>query len=171
MPVTAWRGRHDRRDDGFTLIEVLVVMVVMGVLMAIAIPSWSHYQNKQNYLGSAQLVVSEMRRTQLQAVAQETTYRVDFATGGRTMSIYRCDITPPSTTCAFTLTKTVTLPGQAATFASPTFTKNDGTSSTSAWFYARGTASDGTVTLTRTNTGGKTYVVNIEGLTGRVNYS
>jgi len=168
MPVTAKRGHHARGDDGFTLIEVLVVMVVMGVLMAIAIPSWSHYQNKQNYLGSAQLVVSEMRRIQLQAVAQETTYRVDFTVGGKTFKVYQLT---DATAGTYTLTQTVSLPGSAATFASPAFTMKDGTASTSAWFYARGTASDGTVTLTRTNTGGHAYVINVEGLTGRVNYS
>jgi prepilin-type N-terminal cleavage/methylation domain-containing protein len=165
MSVTARRGRHHGGDAGFTLIELLVVMVVMGVLMALAIPSWSHYQNKQDYLGSARTVVAELRQVQLQAVAQETTYRVDFTVGGRTLTEYRCDTSP----C--TLTKTVTLPGTAAKFSSPSFTTNLGAASTSAYFYARGTASDGTVTLTRTNTGGQTYVINIEGLTGRVNYS
>jgi prepilin-type N-terminal cleavage/methylation domain-containing protein len=171
MSVTARRGRHHGGDAGFTLIELLVVMVVMGVLMALAIPSWSHYQNKQDYLGSARTVVAELRQVQLQAVAQETKYRVDFAVGGRTLTEYRCDITPPATTCTYSFTKTVTLPGTAAKFSSPSFTTNLGAASTSAYFYARGTASDGTVTLTRTNTGGQTYVINIEGLTGRVNYS
>jgi prepilin-type N-terminal cleavage/methylation domain-containing protein len=171
MSVTARRGRHHGGDAGFTLIELLVVMVVMGVLMALAIPSWSHYQNKQDYLNSARTVTSELRQVQLQAVAQETSYRVDFAAGGRTISVYRCDLTPPATTCTYTLTHAVTLPGTAATFSSPSFTQSTGAASTSAYFYARGTASDGSLTLTRTNTGGPTYIVTIEGLTGRVNYS
>jgi type IV fimbrial biogenesis protein FimT len=170
MSVTARRGRHHGGDAGFTLIELLVVMVVMGVLMALAIPSWSHYQNKQDYLGSARTTVAELRQVQLQAVAQETMFRVDFAVGGRTMSVYRCDVNTDGS-CAWALSKATKLPGSAATFSSPSFTTRDGAASTSAYFYARGTASDGSVTLTRSNTGGQTYVVNIEGLTGRVNYS
>ena len=162
------RGHATPRDGGFTLIELMVSMVVMGLMMAIAIPTWSHYQNKQNYLGSAQTVVSSLRQTQLQAVAQETTYRVDFTVGGRTFKVYQLT---DATAGTYTLVQTVNLPGTAATFASPSFTQKDGTASTSAWFYARGTASDGTVTLARTNTGGHAYVINVEGLTGRVNYS
>lgn len=163
MLVTARSGRRARGEAGFTMIELVVAMVIMGVLMALAIPTWSHYQNKQDYVGAAREVVSDLRQAQLQAVSQETTYRVDFS--GRTMKIYGFNGS------TYLLSQTLTLPGSAATFGTPSFTKSDGTTSTSAWFYARGTASDGTVSLTRTNTGGHTYVIDIEGLTGRVNYS
>lgn len=157
------RERH--RQAGFTMIELMVAMVVMGVLMGLALPTWSHYQNKQDYVASAREVVTTLRQVQMQAVSEETSYRADFTVGGRQMKVYRYD------GASYVLNQTLTLPGSAATFQSPSFTTRDGAASSSAWFYARGTASDGDVTLARANTGGHTYVVHIEGLTGRVNYS
>lgn len=45
-----------RNKKGFTLIEIIVVLVIMGILIAIAVPSVLGYVNKakeQRYLSDA----------------------------------------------------------------------------------------------------------------------
>jgi len=47
--LTALRRHHGRRDDeGFTLIEIMVVVLVIGILLAIAIPTFSGAEQRAN---------------------------------------------------------------------------------------------------------------------------
>ena len=50
-----------RRQDGFTLIELMVALSVMAIIMAIAIPSIATYTAQQEIRGSAQQVVDVLR--------------------------------------------------------------------------------------------------------------
>lgn len=56
-----------RRSQGFTLIEVLVVMVMVGVLTAIAAPAWSGFINSQRMNSSQTLVLQAIKTAQSEA--------------------------------------------------------------------------------------------------------
>ncbi|NMF58009.1 pilus assembly FimT family protein [Pseudanabaena yagii] len=67
------------RDHGFTLIEVLVVMVIVGVLSAIVAPGWLGFVNNNRLSASQSRVFSTIKDAQ--AVAKRSGTTVDFKIG------------------------------------------------------------------------------------------
>jgi type IV pilus assembly protein PilA len=64
--------RMMKKDEGFTLIELMIVIAIIGILAAIAIPQFSAYR-KRSYNAAAE---ADLRNA---ATAQEA-YFVDFST-------------------------------------------------------------------------------------------
>ena len=157
------RFQHGR-DRGFTLIELLFVMLLMGILMAIAIGPWQTYGRRQAHIGSTRALVSVLRNSQVNAVAEEATYRVDFAPDGRSVRVFRL------TAGVWEPKNTETITDSTITYLSPAFLDPNGVTGTSAYFYARGSGSTGSVTVVGSDTS-KRYTVTVEGLTARVSYS
>ena len=46
--LTAMKQRFDREEDGFTLIELMVVLLIIAILLAIAIPTFLGARNTAN---------------------------------------------------------------------------------------------------------------------------
>jgi prepilin-type N-terminal cleavage/methylation domain-containing protein len=157
----AGRHRHGDADDGFTVIELAVAMVIFGVLVGLTSTGWGRYQASQEAVSASSEVVSVMRNAQMRATAEATTYRVDVDLAGRTLTVLRFD------GAAYQQRSVDQLAGSRLSLDSASFLDATGTATASAYFYPRGTASPGQVVLRRT--GDETpHVITLVGLTGRV---
>lgn len=164
------------RDDGITLIELSVTMALFGVLATIGVYSFRTFQHSLEEQGAQREVVSQLRDAQTRAVAESTTYCVDFGvTPATTYSIYRvpgADQGPLAAGFSCTAgTRLSTYTNQNGTsVSSADFEQRNGVHTTFVLFTARGSASAGSVNLARGDSS-KTYSVSVDGLTGRVSSS
>ncbi len=103
------------REKGFTLIELLVVVAILGVLLAIAVPSYRSHVIK-GHRASAQTFMMEVANRQNQYLLDARNYAVGagaLTTLGQTVpadvsSHYTITIDPaaPATPPAYTITAT-----------------------------------------------------------------
>jgi prepilin-type N-terminal cleavage/methylation domain-containing protein len=155
-------------DDGFTMLELVVVMAIASVLMAIGIFGFTNWQRTAQQQGSASQLVSTLRTASERAISEGRTYCVDISAGtSYTVWRYACATTgtpapvqvagPYTAAARVSLVTTNTLPAGAACPASHKCV----------YFYPRGTAVATTVAVQSTARS-RVYTVHVEGLTARV---
>ena len=155
--------RRPRGSAGFTMIELLVVMVIIGALSALGTSGWSRYQRTVEHRGSAQELVSALRNAQQASLAEAVTYCVTFDAAARSYQVFKfaCGgANPPASAVDKTQSSRVTL-------VSPVFTQLNGTTSNQVLFFPRGSATKGSVKVARAGSA-RAYTITVEGLTGRV---
>lgn len=67
-----------RLDQGMTLLEVLVVVVMIGIMAAIAAPSWTAFLNNQKLTVAQNQVFDVMRQAQIKSKLQRIRYDAYF---------------------------------------------------------------------------------------------
>jgi prepilin-type N-terminal cleavage/methylation domain-containing protein len=158
--------RVDRRDEGFTLVELMMTMIIAGILMAIGMFTFANYLKMSQQRGSAREVVSLFRTASERAISEGRTYCVDIAPGGRSTITYRYTCDPASVVAGTTKTQSAKVTVSAAV-TNPSPPPACPTSHQCVYFYPRGTATPTTATIASTARA-KTYTVTVEGLTARV---
>ena len=151
--------------DGFTMIELVVVMAIAGVLMGIGIFGFTNWQRTAQQQGSASQLVSTLRSASEQSVSEGRTYCVDISAGtSYTLWRYSClagtgtQVAGPYTVQSkVSFTTTNTLPSGATCPATDKCV----------YFYPRGTAVATTVAV-QSAVRSRVYTVHVEGLTARV---
>jgi len=71
-----------RESAGFTVIELAVTIIVLGIVVTVGVPTFMSMVQKQRLLGAAEVLYAECQWARSEAIKQNRSIHVDAATGG-----------------------------------------------------------------------------------------
>ncbi len=128
--------------SGFTLIEVMIVIAILGIVLAIATPNFMAYRDNTNLKEAARNVSSEIQLCKQMAIAGGVRYAVLFISGSDHFWIFK-ETSPTSGAYSLYATKTIHDSNAVAVYGTPSF--SSGVSYVT--LYPRGTSTGGHLTL------------------------
>jgi prepilin-type N-terminal cleavage/methylation domain-containing protein len=72
---------------GFSLVELLIVVTIIGLLSSIAVPSLNRSMTLYRLTSSANMICEELDAARVLAISRGTTYELRVANGGRSVQI------------------------------------------------------------------------------------
>jgi prepilin-type N-terminal cleavage/methylation domain-containing protein len=76
--VTHATPRIHRRDAGFSLIDMMIVIALMGIIAGMAVPAWGNLTESMKLASNAREVERELQTARLKAVTANRPIRVRF---------------------------------------------------------------------------------------------
>ena len=68
-----------RKNKGFSLIELIIVIALIGIIAAIAAPNFTRYRDNTNLREAARDLASDIQLYKQRAMAENVNYRVTFS--------------------------------------------------------------------------------------------
>lgn len=174
-------GSSSWSDSGFTLIELLVVITLTAIILTFAAFEIRHFWFTQAFAGAGNEVTTQLRQAQEQVVAEThpNVFGALFLNNDDEWHLIRYN---PTSTPRCRISRSIAWPsgvrtrsGSNTEFAeSPTVTATcrsllgAGTNDDMVFFFGRGTATAGQVTLRSTLVDDPDIVLCVSGVTGRV---
>jgi len=81
-----------KKNNAFTLIEILLVVVIMGIVLALAAPNFSKGYSRFQLDRTADDLLTVSRWAQAMAIGQERIYALSFSDDRRSYELERADI-------------------------------------------------------------------------------
>lgn len=76
------RGMASRAISGFTLIELMIGIVILGIALTLAMPSYSQWIQNTHIRNTAESIAHGMQRARAEAVSRNTTVAFTLTPGG-----------------------------------------------------------------------------------------
>jgi len=76
-------------ENAFTLIEVVLALLILGLIVGAAIPVWQGFISSKNLDTAVRQVASDIREAQARAMAEEKYYGIDFDVTGNQYFVHR----------------------------------------------------------------------------------
>jgi prepilin-type N-terminal cleavage/methylation domain-containing protein len=91
-----WHKEMSRESRGFTLIELMIAAVVLGVLAALSVPSLQRAYDKAQFKGGERLVTSALKKARSQAISSKDLFGVHVNAENREVTVFQ-NISDPAT--------------------------------------------------------------------------
>ena len=178
--ISRQRTTSPENSGGFTLIEMLAVLLLAAILMTLGASTLRQYWFNQALIGSRDEIVNELRRAQERAVSESNPQiqGVLLREGSSSWSAVEYDpARPPGSECIVVTDNTLesgSVVASATFSAVPTVTAlcdaqiPSSSPDDFAFFFARGSATNGTATLTHPRRPGDSWTITVTPITGRV---
>ena len=165
------RYRGDRRENGYSLIELSVVLCLLGLVVMVGMPSMQDWLERYRVRTAAQSIASDLQLQRMRAVSRNTRFTLEFSQTNGTYTLWQGD--PVNGLTDQISPEPVVLP-QGVTFTDPiddpielSWQGNDDY----AVFHPDGSVNDRLAqddTITLTNSIGDSFRIVMNQVTGRV---
>jgi type IV fimbrial biogenesis protein FimT len=88
--------KYFRKTDGFTMLEILTVLVIIGIIAAMAMPQFDTTVKKVRFKSASNTILSGLRLARSSAISERAQYGVNVDGTNNMISVFK-DLSSPGT--------------------------------------------------------------------------